>query len=96
MTRLPRIVALAAMAVLASGVPSAVATAPQPRSSDEAALVPSRQPKDAGVEQRVNALISQMTLQEKLQQIQLLSDGQVTDADARAGVGGVFSLVDPV
>jgi beta-glucosidase len=84
------------MAVLASGVPSAVATAPQPRSSDETALVPSRQPKDAGVEQRVNALISQMTLQEKLQQIQLLSDGQVTDADARAGVGGVFSLVDPV
>ena len=36
-----------------------------------------------------------MTLEEKLQQIQLLSDGQVTDADARAGVGGVFSLTDP-
>ena len=36
-----------------------------------------------------------MTLEEKLQQIQLLSDGQVTDADARKGVGGVFSLVDP-
>ena len=37
-----------------------------------------------------------MTVTEKLQQVQLLSDGQVTDADARAGVGGVFSLVDPV
>ena len=36
-----------------------------------------------------------MTLDEKLQQIQLLSDGQITDADAKAGVGGVFSLVDP-
>ena len=36
-----------------------------------------------------------MTLDEKLQQIQLLSDGQVTDEDAAAGVGGVFSLVDP-
>ena len=36
-----------------------------------------------------------MTTQEKLQQVQLLSDGQVTDADAKAGVGGVFSLVDP-
>ena len=40
-----------------------------------------------------------MTLDEKLQQIQLLSDGQVTDngaaTRAKAGVGGVFSLVDP-
>ena len=36
-----------------------------------------------------------MTLGEKLQQLQLLSDGQVTDADAMAGVGSVFSLVDP-
>jgi beta-glucosidase len=36
-----------------------------------------------------------MTVGEKLQQVQLLSDGQITDADARAGVGGVFSLVDP-
>ena len=27
--------------------------------------------------------------------MQLLADGQVTDADAEAGVGGVFSLVDP-
>ena len=37
-----------------------------------------------------------MTLTEKLQQLQLLSDGQITDADAAAGVGGVFSLTDPV
>ena len=37
-----------------------------------------------------------MTLDEKLQQIQLLSDGQITDAEAKAGVGSVFSLVDPV
>ena len=36
-----------------------------------------------------------MTTEEKLQQVQLLSDGQVTDADAKAGVGGVFSLVNP-
>ena len=27
--------------------------------------------------------------------MQLLSDGQITDADAKAGVGGVFSLADP-
>ena len=37
-----------------------------------------------------------MTLEDKLQQIQLLSDGQVKDEDARNGVGSVFSLVDPV
>jgi beta-glucosidase len=36
-----------------------------------------------------------MTADEKLQQLQLLSDGQITDADARAGVGSVFSLTDP-
>ena len=36
-----------------------------------------------------------MTTKEKLQQVQLLSDGQITDADAKAGVGGVFSLTDP-
>ena len=37
-----------------------------------------------------------MTIEEKLQQIQLLSDGQVTRRrTARKGVGGVFSLVDP-
>jgi beta-glucosidase len=35
-----------------------------------------------------------MTVDEKLQQLQLLSDGQITDAEAKAGVGGVFSLTD--
>jgi beta-glucosidase len=47
------------------------------------------------IETKVNDLLSKMTTKEKLQQVQLLSDGQVTDADAKAGVGGVFSLVDP-
>jgi beta-glucosidase len=50
---------------------------------------------DKSIETKVNNLLSRMTLQEKLQQVQLLSDGQITDADARAGVGGVFSLTDP-
>ncbi len=36
-----------------------------------------------------------MTTEEKLQQVQLLSDGQITKEDAKAGVGGVFSLTDP-
>jgi beta-glucosidase len=36
-----------------------------------------------------------MTLGEKLEQMQLLSNSQVTDNDAKNGVGGVFSLTDP-
>src|SRR3954449_8748696 len=63
--------------------------------ASEAALQPVRTSASAGIEKRVDDLLSRMTLTEKLQQIQLLSDGQVTDADAKAGVGGVFSLVDP-
>lgn len=50
---------------------------------------------ERGIERRIDRLIGRMTTEEKLQQVQLLSDGQVTDEDARAGVGGVFSLVDP-
>ncbi len=46
-------------------------------------------------ERRINALVRTMTTEEKLQQVQLLSDGQITDADAKAGVGSVFSLTDP-
>ena len=37
-----------------------------------------------------------MTLDEKLQQLQLDADWQITDDGARAGVGSVFSLTDPV
>src|ERR1700761_2096964 len=36
-----------------------------------------------------------MTLAEKLEQLTNMADSQVTDADAKAGVGGVFSLTDP-
>jgi beta-glucosidase len=65
------------------------------RSSDETALQPARKPADRGIERKVDRLIKQMTVDEKLQQVQLLSDGQITDADAKAGVGSVFSLTDP-
>ena len=65
------------------------------RSSDETALAPARHAADRGIERKVDRLLSQMTVSEKLQQLQLLSDGQITDADAKAGVGSVFSLVDP-
>jgi beta-glucosidase len=65
------------------------------QSSDESALQPARNTADPGVERKVDNLLRQMTVDEKLQQLQLLADWQVTDADARAGVGSVFSLTDP-
>jgi beta-glucosidase len=70
---------------------------------DEAALEPARPAASKNVEKRVDALLRKMTTEEKLQQVQLLSDGQMNeeggargDREAKAGVGGVFSLVDPV
>src|SRR5215213_9044613 len=79
---------------LSCGAAAGVVAATQP--SDEAALAPSRTAPSSVVEKKVSALLAKMTLDEKLQQVQLLSDGQITDADAKAGVGGVFSLTDPV
>src|SRR3954470_15463046 len=86
--------ALAAVTVLA--VSSVASSSPSsPPSRDEAALAPTREAPSPGIEAKVDALLAKMTTQEKLQQVQLLSDGQITDDDAKAGVGGVFSLVDP-
>src|SRR6266487_4468139 len=48
------------------------------------------------IESRVNALLAKMTLDEKLQQLQLFADWQATPDEVRKGVGGVFSLTDPV
>ena len=90
-----RTAALGGMVVaLALAVAGAVA-ATSSRSTDEVALRPTRESPDQRIERKVNALLKRMTLKEKLQQLQLLSDGQITDADAKAGVGGVFSLTDP-
>jgi len=66
------------------------------RSSDEAALAPTRQSASQVIEARVNSLLAKMTLQEKLEQIQLLPDFMVTDQDVRNGLGSVLSLTDPV
>jgi beta-glucosidase len=84
------VASVAAVGILVAGAIGAAT-----RSSDEAALQPTRTAADRGVEKRVDALVRKMTLDEKLQQLQLLSDGQITDADAKAGVGSVFSLTDP-
>jgi beta-glucosidase len=66
------------------------------RSSDEAALAPSRQSASHVIEARVNSLLAKMTLQEKLEQIQLLPDFLVTDQEVKNGLGSVLSLTDPV
>src|ERR671923_2558517 len=94
MGRRGRRAAIAAVVVaLSSMVAGGVLAAT--RSDDESALTPTRQAADQGVERKVDDLLRKMTVDEKLQQVQLLSDGQITDADAKAGVGGVFSLTDP-
>jgi len=91
-----RIVSAALGAATVLAVSSVASSSPGSRAgTDEAVLAPVRSGPDHGIESKVNALLAKMTVDEKLQQVQLLSDGQITDADAEAGVGGVFSLVDP-
>jgi beta-glucosidase len=60
------------------------------------ALKPAHLATNPSIERKVNALLSRMTLDEKLQQLTLLSDGQINDSEAAKPVGGVFSLTDPV
>ena len=52
-------------------------------SDDEQALEPARPPASTTIEARVSDLLAQMTTEEKLQQVQLLSDGQITDERRR-------------
>src|SRR5829696_285653 len=92
-TRRGKIATAIAGVALTAGVAGGVYAAAVP--GDEAALEPARTAPSREVERRVDALLAKMTVDEKLQQVQLLSDGQVTNADAKAGVGGVFSLVNP-
>jgi beta-glucosidase len=79
--------------VLGAAVTGGVVAATQ--SSDEQALQPTRQAAGPPVDARVNRLLAQMTLEEKLQQIQLLPDFLVTDNDVRSGLGSILSVTDP-
>jgi len=65
------------------------------QSGDELALRPTRLAADQAVESRVSGLLSRMTLEEKLEQIQLLPDFLVTDQEVRNGLGSVLSVTDP-
>ena len=73
-------VAATASAAMVAGAVSA--------SGGRDALAPTRKPADQNIEKRVDRLLGRMTLEEKLEQIQLLADNQVTDDDAKKGVGG--------
>ena len=96
--RVSTIVAAVA-AVGAVGVGTVTAAS---RSGDEAALEQQVQRgssnNDRNIERRIDELMRKMSLDDKLQQLTLLSDGQMKDhpEEARKGVGGVFSETDPV
>jgi beta-glucosidase len=84
-----------AISIVAASTMGAGAVVAGTGAGDDQELAPTRGSADRGIERNVDRLVRQMTVDEKLQQVQLLSDGQITDADAKAGVGGVFSLTDP-
>jgi beta-glucosidase len=87
-----RVAIIGSIVALSSMTASGVVAGTQ--SADEAALAPTLQSADDGIETRVNSLLSQMTLQEKLEQIQLLPDYLVTDAEVRNGLGSILSVTD--
>jgi beta-glucosidase len=87
--------AAAVVFVLALGTTAAGGVVAATQGSDEQALEPTRQPADRSIESRVNHLLSQMTLEEKLWQIQLLPDFLVTEDGVRRGLGSVLSVTDP-
>ena len=83
------------MACLAA---TAAALGGKKRTRDRAALQAVPQKLDPRTERRIDRLIDRMTLEEKLNQLTLLSDGQMkaNPDEAREPVGSVFSETDPV
>ncbi len=90
-----RLSASIAVAIVALGTAVAGGVVATTMSSDEQALQPTRQSADRSVEKRVDRLLAKMTLEEKLEQIQLLPDFLVTEGEVRAGLGSVLSVTDP-
>ncbi len=81
--------------VVAIAIAGGVSVFAGDKASDEVALQPVERSTDQGIENRINALISQMTLEEKLEQTQLLPDFLVTEDEVRNGLGSVLSVTDP-
>src|SRR6478735_9303142 len=98
MSRRGRVTAVVS-AVLLVGSIGAGGVMAASQSDDESALAKvDRGDGGRNIERRVDDLLRKMTLDEKLQQLTLLSDGQMKDDPSQAakGVGGVFSETDPV
>ena len=86
------------IAILALGVAvTGALAAGKPRTRDRAALQTVQRSQDRATERKIDALIRKMTLEEKLNQLTLLSDGQMKEnpAEARKPIGSVFSETDP-
>jgi len=90
-----RLTAAAAVLILAFGAAAAGGMVAATKAEDEQALQPTRQPANRAIESRVNSLLARMTLEEKLEQIQLLPDFLVTEAEVRNGLGSVLSVTEP-
>ena len=68
------------IAILALGVAvTGALAAGKPRTRDRAALQTVQRSQDRATERKIDALIRKMTLEEKLNQLTLLSDGQMKD-----------------
>ena len=89
-----RLTAAAAVLIVAVGAAAAGGMVAATKATDEQALQPTREPADRRIESRVNNLLARMTLEEKLQQIQLLPDFLVTEEGVRNGLGSVLSVTD--
>ena len=87
------------IAILALGVAvTGAVAAGKPRTRDRAALQTVQRSQDRATERKIDALLRRMTLEEKLNQLTLLSDGQMKEhpEEARKPIGSVFSETDPV
>ncbi len=91
------LVVIASLAACLAAAWPAIGAKKKPRTRDRVALRAVGQKLDAKTEKRINALIKKMTLREKLDQMTLLSDGQMKEdpTQARRPVGMVFSETDP-
>ncbi len=98
MGRKPALHVAIAVALMSCLVAAWPALAAKERTRDRATLHAVEQRLDRGVERRIDSLLRRMTLAEKLDQLTLLSDGQMKEhpEEARRPVGGVFSETDPV
>src|SRR4051794_31532671 len=96
-TRAPVRALLIAMLALGVLVTGAVAGA-SGSTRDRRTLKAVQQRQDRQTERRINSLIRRMTLRETLDQLPLLSEGQIKEhpEEARRPIGAVFSETDPV